>query len=266
MSHPVVVSVSRRSDIPAFFPDRFGECLDRGFAEFPLPYSGTPARVALSRDRVAAFVFWTRNPVPFLPVLRRLEREGYPFVFQFTITGHPRSLEPGAPAERDAVRAFRELSRRIGPDRVLWRFDPILPGEDPEGLVRRFDRLSAALEGSSFRCTASLAHPYRKSLRATRSLPGLFTARGGLRESVERIAERGARRGFGMLSCCSPLLASWGIPAGACVDGELLRRLFPGSPVPAEPSPTRPGCRCSASRDIGRYRTCRHGCLYCYAA
>lgn len=266
MPPPVVVSVSRRSDIPAFFPDWFGECLDRGFAEFPLPYSGAPTRVPLSRDRVAAFVFWTRNPVPFLPVLRRLEREGYPFVLHFTVTGHPRSLEPGVPSEAEAVRAFRQLSRRVGPERVLWRFDPILPGEDPEGLVRRFDRISAAMEGRSSRCTVSLAHPYRKSLRATRSLPGLFTPRPGLREGVERIAELGSRRGFAMRSCGSPLLSEWGIPAGACVDGERLRRLFPGSPIPVEPSPTRPGCRCTASRDVGRYRTCRHGCRYCYAA
>jgi len=263
---PVIVSASRRTDLPAFHAEWFSACLSQGTAEYRNPYSGKPAAVSLSRDRVAAFVFWTRDPRPFLPVLSRIEREGYRSVFHFTVTGLPREIEPFVPPFAETVTAFRRLTDSLGPRRVLWRFDPLLPGEDAESMVARFDRVSEALAGLSTRCTVSIAHPYRKSLRATRHLPEIWEASAELRSAAERIAALGRERGFEMLSCCTPLFAGWGIPPGACVDGGYLRDLFPGADIPLSPSPVRPGCFCSSSRDIGSYQTCRHGCLYCYAA
>ena len=261
-----IVSASRRTDIPAFHAGWFADALAAGRASFRAPYTGKPVTVSLAREDVAAFVFWTRNPVPFLPVLSRLESAGYPSVFQFTLTGMPRGLEPSAPPTDEAVRAFRELSGRIGPERVLWRFDPIFPGEEPATLVARFDALSAALSGLSRRCTLSLAHPYRKSVRATRDAPGIWEHSEGLRETVERIRRIGENRGFAVVSCCSPGLEERGVPPAACIDGGLLRRLYPGAGIPEGSTPTRTGCLCVPSRDIGEYRTCRHGCRYCYAA
>ncbi len=266
MVSPLVISASRRTDIPAFFSDWFSACLSRGAAEYRNPYSGRPASVSLAPDDVAAFVFWTRNPLPFLPVVARLERAGYRSIFHVTVTGHPRALEPSAPALDEAIAAFRALSETAGPRRVLWRFDPILPGEEPASAVARFEKVSAALEGLSARCTVSIAHPYRKSLRAMRSVAHLWRPSEDLRDAVDRIAAIGRARGFRTVSCCSPTLRDWGLPGAACVDAELLSALDPAAPVPAAPSPVREGCLCAASRDIGTYRTCRHGCLYCYAA
>ncbi|HSL92924.1 MAG TPA: DUF1848 family protein, partial [Candidatus Limnocylindrales bacterium] len=167
MTPPVIISASRRTDIPAFFPEWFSACLAAGRAEYRNPYSGRPLAVSLRKDDVAAFVFWTRNPSPFLPALERLEREGFRSLFQFTLTGFSRELEPSVPAFEEAVSAFRRLSERIGPGRVLWRFDPLFPGEPPDALVARFDRVSSSLSGLTARCTVSIAHPYRKSLRTT---------------------------------------------------------------------------------------------------
>jgi len=266
VTQPVIVSASRRTDVPAFHADWFSACLSRGTAEVRNPYSGRPAAVSLARERVAAFVFWTRDPRPFFPVLSRIEREGFRSVFHVTVTGLPPEIEPSVPPFAEAVSAFRRLSGAVGPRRVLWRFDPILPGESASALVARFDRVSAALSGLSSRCTVSLAHPYRKSVRATRHLPGIWEPSDSLRAGVETIAAIGRARGFTMRSCCAPRLAGWGIPPGACVDGSYLQRLYLGAEIPASPSPVRQGCLCHASRDIGSYRTCRHGCLYCYAA
>ena len=266
MVSPVLISASRRTDIPAFFPDWFSECLSRGTATYRNPYSGRPASVSLAPDDVAAFVFWTRNPLPFLRVLARLERARYRSVFHVTVTGYPRAIEPAAPPLAEALAALRHLSETVGPARVLWRFDPILPGEEPSEIVARFETVSAAIEGLSGRCTLSIAHAYRKSLRATRTTPELWRPSGGLHTAVERIAAIGRARGFRVVSCCSPALRHWGVPGAACVDMELLASLYPAMPVFAAPSPVRDGCLCAASRDIGTYRTCRHGCLYCYAA
>jgi hypothetical protein len=261
-----IVSASRRTDIPAFLSGWFAAALAAGRATWRAPYTGKPVSLSLSREDVAAFVFWTRNPVPFLPVLPLLEDAGYPSIFHFTLTGMPRRVEPRVPPAEEAVRAFRELSGRIGPERVLWRFDPIFPGEDPPALLARFDALSAALSGLSRRCTLSVAHPYRKSVRATREEPGIWEPSEGVLAAVERIRRIGGERGFEVVSCCSAGLSDRGVSPAACVDGGLLRGLFPGAKIPDGSAPTRPGCLCAPSRDIGEYRTCRHGCRYCYAA
>jgi hypothetical protein len=266
MGQPQVISASRRTDIPAFFAEWFDAALTAGKAAYKAPYTGKPVSVSLAREEVAAFVFWTRNPVPLLPALSRLEQAGYPFVFHYTVTGLPTALEPHVPPAPEAVRAFSDLSRRVGPGRVLWRFDPILPGEEPGAVVARFESLSAKLEGFTRRCTVSLAHPYRKSVRATRETPEIWGMPERLRDAVESILRLGARRGIRVVSCCSSRLAAWGVPAAPCIDGELLRRAFPGIAIPAGVAPSRPGCLCSAARDIGSYRSCRHGCRYCYAA
>jgi hypothetical protein len=261
-----IVSASRRTDIPAFLSGWFSSALAACEATYRAPYTGKPVTVPLGQEDVAAFVFWTRNPAPFLPVLSRLEGAGYPSIFHFTLTGLPKGLEPSVPDTADSVRSFRALSRLLGPERVQWRFDPVLPGEPPGDLVARFDALSASLSGLTRRCTLSLAHPYRKSVRATRDIPGIWGPPDRLREGVDRIRQLGEERGISVVSCCTPALAEWGIPPAACVDGALLRRLFPGAAVPGGARPTRPGCLCAPSRDIGEYRTCRHGCRYCYAA
>jgi hypothetical protein len=263
---PVIISASRRTDIPAFFPEWFASCVSAGRAEYRNPYSGKPAAVSLRKEDVAAFVFWTRNPSPFLPALDRLEREGFRSLFQFTLTGFPPELEPSVPAFEEAVSAFRRLSETIGPGRVLWRFDPLFPGEPPDALVARFDRVSSSLSGLTTRCTVSIAHPYRKSLRTTRNLREIWEPSDRFREAVLSAAAIGRARGFDLRSCCAPPLVEWGIPPAGCVDGDWIKNLWPDAEIPVSPSPVRPGCLCSASRDIGSYRTCRHGCVYCYAA
>ena len=52
--------------------------------------------------------------------------------------------------------------------------------------------------------------------------------------------------------------------AGKCIDEQLLARL--GVAVSEKKDAgQREACGCIASREIGMYDSCRHGCAYCYA-
>ena len=104
-------------------------------------------RVDLSPESVRCIVFWTRNFAPLAPHIPEIERMGCRFYVQVTLTGLPDVFEPHAPTPDSAVRAFRELADRIGPDRVVWRYDPILLTRrtPPEWHVAAFRRLSSAL-------------------------------------------------------------------------------------------------------------------------
>jgi hypothetical protein len=61
-------------------------------------------------------------------------------------------------------------------------------------------------------------------------------------------------------------LEKYGVRHNRCVDGDLIARIA-GKGINHKKDPSqRVECGCAASRDIGAYNTCRHGCVYCYAA
>ena len=127
----MIVSVSRRTDIPAFYPDWFFRRLEEKYVYVRNPMN--PRQVSelrLDRDSVDCFVFWTKNPGPMMDRLSALDEMGYPYYFQFTLTAYGTDLEPGVADKDEMIKIFRRLSRRIGPERVVWRYDPVLLGGD----------------------------------------------------------------------------------------------------------------------------------------
>ena len=121
----MIISASRRTDIPSCYPEWFVRRLQQGFVYVRSPFDAHRlSKVALTPDVVDCIAFWTKNPLPLMPYLDRLEP--YPYFFLFTLTGYGRNVEPGVPDKADVmIPAFQQLADRIGPDRVIWRYDPI---------------------------------------------------------------------------------------------------------------------------------------------
>lgn len=264
-----IISASRRTDIPAFYMDWFMERVRAGYALYPNPFGGTVHRVSLLPQDVHSIVFWSKHYGPLLPRLGELLDMGYGLCFHYTINGAPPSLEPHMPPLELSVRLFRDLARGTNPRQVLWRFDPIVLTQelDRDFYLRRFKEIAHQLEGFTHRCYFSFVSLYGKT-RANMARQGILWREPSLEEKAElacRLSE--LARGFGMelLACCQEDLLKYGISGGSCVDGELLSQLSPHRPSITSPRPTRPGCRCTASRDIGIYDTCPLGCVYCYA-
>jgi hypothetical protein len=271
----MIISASRRTDIPAFYGEWFLRRLEEGWCRVPNPFNPKQvATVSLAPDEVDAFVFWTRDPRPFLPVLDVLDRRGDPYTFLFTITGYGPPLEPGAPARDEAVRAFRKLAARLGPDRVVWRYDPIVfgPGLAVDDHREGFAHLARALEGATRSVKISCVDLYRKTRRRMARLeageaylqdPASVE---GLGELLEIMGDEAARVGISIETCAEDEVAeSHGLRRGRCIDPDLLERVF-GLRVPAaKHRGQRPECGCALSRDIGMNDSCLHGCVYCYA-
>ena len=249
-----IVSASYRTDIPAFYAEWFERRLAAGYALARNPWSGKPYRIDLGPEAVAGYVFWTRNPTPFLPVLARLER---PFAVQLTITGYGRRLEPSVPAPARAVAAAHEIAALAGPRSVVWRYDPILsPTQDH---VEAAGRLAEALRGATDECVISFAAFYRKT-RRNLDAAGVAWREPELAER-RRLTEAlaAAVAPLRLTVCAQPELTGGAARPARCIDPG---RLGLGD-RPARGN--RPGCACAASRDIGGYDSCPHGCLYCYA-
>src|SRR5512136_284208 len=108
-STPQVISVSRRTDIPAFYTEWFLHRIRAGYARYRNPFGGQNYEVSLKPDDVMAFVFWSRNYGPLLPYLTDLAQLGYRGYFHFTLTGFGKPLEPHAPTVQDILAIFKAL-------------------------------------------------------------------------------------------------------------------------------------------------------------
>lgn len=263
----MIVSASRRTDIPALYSDWFFSRLEEGFVLVPNPMNPLQvSRVRLTPDAVEAFVFWTKDPEPMMSRLDRLEE--YPYYFQFTLTPYGADLESDLPDKDHLADVFQQLSERLGPHRVVWRYDPVLLTDryPPAFHVAAFERMAARLAGHTELCTLSFVDRYPKNGREMDAL-GIS---GVGDEEVLRLAEAfsasGRRYGMNLATCSESVdLSGFGIGHARCVDLERISRMT-GRPVGAQKDANqRAACGCCASVDIGVYHTCTHGCAYCYA-
>lgn len=258
----MIISASRRTDIPAFFGDWFFNRLHDGYVlvRNPMRFHQV-SRIMLNPDSVDFLVFWSKNPAPFLSRLDELRE--YDYGFQYTVTGYGTGFEPGVPDREASVETFRTLSRRIGPDRIIWRYDPILLHPDWPVQVHRenFRHLAERLAGFTRRCVISFVDMYPSGARAM--------ARAGISpmnpEAVAELApylsETAARSGMVMEACAEEQdLTQFGINPGHCIDPSLTGILSNG-----KDRNQRKSCGCQPSVDIGAYHSCAHRCVYCYA-
>jgi len=264
----MIVSVSRRTDIPAHFSDWFFRRLRIGWACSSNPMNPKQVRVVSLRPQdVDGFVFWTKNPIPMLDRLPLLAP--YPYYFQFTLTSYGRDLEPGLPSKNDVlVPAFQQLARMLGPDRVIWRYDPIIltPTYTAAYHLRWFEALAKRLEGCTRKCVISFVDDYRHLAKTARALQFQPIEAAQMQELAAALAAIAARHGMRMESCAEAIdLSACGIEHGRCIDAALLSRIA-GRPIEAMPDRNQRGaCGCAASVDIGMYDSCLNGCRYCYA-
>ena len=274
-----VVSVSRRTDIPAFYAEWFMNRVRAGYVCSRNPFNPRQvSTVSLYPDKVAALIFWSKDPRPLLTHLDELEQRGLRSLFHITLTGLPRFLEPDVPEPPVIAAALHELAQRIGAQRIIWRFDPVVLGEGmgPPQVEEQFCRLADALHGAVGDVRVSfLRQGYRQVHRRLQGRVRLDdfdqdtqgATPAAVAETAGLLGEAARRRGLAISSCAERFdLRPFGIRAGRCIDPGLLEQAF-GLRLDSRKDPGQRGeCGCIRSVDIGAYGTCRHTCLYCYAA
>ncbi len=273
----MIVSVSRRTDIPAFYGEWFMNRLRDGFVLVRNPFRPDQVyRLGLDPVSVDAFVFWTRNAEPLIPHLDELDRMGYPYYFHYTLVHYPRVFEASSSSLSKKIEGFRKLSERVGPERIVWRYDPIVLSDrtDPRYHQDHFEEIAKALRGLTHRSIVSFLDIYRKTRKALDFLEREKDVRvvdvhqdeARIREICAFVAEVGRDCGLEVFSCAeASSLEDLGIRHGKCIDDELLNRLFGLNLSLARDKGQRKLCRCVESKDIGAYDTCPYGCIYCYA-
>ena len=288
---PFIISASRSTDIPAFHGDWFIERLRQGYARWVNPWNRKSTYVSFVNAR--AFIFWSKNPAPFIPCLREMDLLGLRYILMFTLNDYEaEGLEPRVPPIADRIRTFRAVSRLAGKGRVAWRWDPLLLSGsiDVGELLDRIGKVGDAVAPFTDRMIISFISIARYP-RVERNLQNRgfgdvreFTP-GEKLELARGLADLNRRWNLDISTCAGERdLTRYGIGPGHCIsrrqllrelgdDGVLRDFLGAGEPTGRDaPLPPhlkdrgqRRECGCVVSKDIGEYSTCPHLCAYCYA-
>jgi DNA repair photolyase len=263
----MILSASRRTDIPAFFADWFFNRIREGFLLVRNPMNPHQVgRINLSPNVVDCIVFWSKNPARMINRLDLLKQ--YSFYFQFTITGYGQRLEPNVPVLEEIIRTFANLSKLIGKDRVIWRYDPIILTDmlDINYHAKSFEDIAKQLNGKTRKCVISFVDMYKKTQRNMSALNTWEITSQQMIELSVILNNVCLKYNIELTSCAEMAdLSAYGINHGKCIDDKLIEEISGFSIGIRKDATQRDECGCVASVDIGAYNTCAHECLYCYA-
>ena len=296
---PVIISASRSTDIPAFYAQWFINRLKAGYCVWYNPFNRQPMYISFKNTK--AVVFWSKNPKPLIPYLHELEEHGLHYYFQFTLNDYDRELEPNVPSLEKRVETFRELSERIGKEKVIWRFDPLVMTNEigVNELLWKVENIGNQLKGYTEKLVFSFAdigNIYRKvenNLKRLNINYIEFTPQ-IMNEFAAGLRELNGNWHFSLATCTEEIdLEQYGITHNRCIDGELMKRIFaedadfvyylnygkmpeknlfenetnlpPLNIEKLKDKGQRKMCGCTVSKDIGMYNTCPFFCAYCYA-
>ncbi|PWD99337.1 DUF1848 domain-containing protein [Marinilabilia rubra] len=263
----MIISASRRTDIPAYFTEWFFNRIKDGFVYVRNPmHPGRISKVSLSKEHVDCFVFWTKNPGPFIKRLSELSE--YHYYFLFTVNSYGSDLEPGVPRKKDIIETFTELSKKIGKERVIWRYDPILLSDKYtiDYHIKYFRSIAERLSPFTEKCVISFIDLYKKCKRNLKDTTVRELSADEIHFLSPELKKIADEQNLSLHTCAETMdLSTYGMWPNRCVDNVLIERLLNEKIKSAKDKNQRKECGCIESIDIGAYNTCKHGCLYCYA-
>lgn len=264
----MILSVSRRTDIPSFYSDWFFNRLKAGFLYVRNPMNPHQiSKINLSPELVDCIVFWTKNPEPMLTRLDDLK--DYSFYFQFTLTGYGSDIECNLPNKKEKmIPIFRELSSKIGANRVIWRYDPILftTKYTPEYHIKAFRQIAESLNGFTSRCVISFVDTYAKNKKNLNALQLSPIGTSDLKQFAHTIGKIALENNMHIATCAEQIdLSKYGISHSCCIDQRHVEEILGYKMNIGKDKNQRTECGCIESIDIGTYNTCKNGCKYCYA-
>lgn len=262
----MILSVSRRTDIPNYYSEWFYQRIKEGYlcVRNPMNFHQV-SKISLSPELVDCIVFWTKNPKPMLK--RLIELKDYHYYFQFTLTGYGKDIEPKVPHKKEKmIPIFQELSTRIGSERIIWRYDPILLTEryTVEYHLKAFEEIARVLEGYTHKVVISFVDLYDKMKHK-----GVY-----FKEMKEKdiqflayeMAKIAKAHQMKIASCAEKIdLREYGVEHNSCVDKTLIENIIGCRLNVKKDKNQREVCECVESVEIGTYDTCLNGCCYCYA-
>lgn len=263
----MILSVSRRTDIPAFYWKWFLNRVEAGFVDVRNPMNiHQVSRINIRPEVVDCIVFWTKNAGGLIPHLEQLK--DYKYYFQYTINPYNKLIEENVPQKKDIIENFKSLSEKIGLNKVVWRYDPILLTDNIniDYHLHYFKELAKRLEGYTNRCIISFVDLYKKTISNTKELMMREVTETEMHLLAQKLHLIAKEYGMDIFSCSESVeLDSEGVRHGCCIDRSLIEEIVGYKIEVKKDKNQRKECGCIESIDLGAYNTCLHACRYCYA-
>lgn len=264
----MIISASRRTDIPAFYSEWFINRIKDGYLYVRNPINiHQVSKIKLTSDVVDFIVFWTKNPENMISKLDQLN--DYNYYFQFTLTSYGKDIEENVPSKgKQIIPTFKKLSDKIGAEKVIWRYDPIFLNSKYtcDYHCENFEKIAKQLSGYTKRCTISFLDLYKKTERNMASATIDNITPKSMYLLAKKLGDIAKQYDLLIDTCSENVdLEEYGISHAHCIDASLMGQLTNCKFNVSKDKTQRKECGCAESIDIGSYNTCLNGCKYCYA-
>ncbi len=279
---PLIISASRATDIPAFFAKEFMQKIRQGYLYKSNPFNGKKELISFKNSRL--IVFWTKFPQALIPFLDELDEKGINYYFQFTLNDYEKQkLEPFVPPLQKRIDVFIRLAEKIGKEKVVWRFDPILliKNSSFDEIILRIENIAKQIHLYTEKLVFSFADFSYRKVQNNLMRNGIDYRELSDSEKyifAEKLVGKLKKYKLAISSCAQSIeLSTLGISHNKCIDDELITHLFYNDKSlmnfirPAQGASKlkdkgqRKYCGCIYSKDVGMYNTCSFMCKYCYA-
>ncbi len=263
----MIISASRRTDIPAFYSEWFFNRIKEKSVCVRNPINRHQiSKISLHPDIVDCIVFWSKNPKPMLDTLHLLN--GYHFYFQFTLNPYDEDIETNLPTKSEIIETFKRLSDKIGPEKIIWRYDPVLLNQRYTLMyhIDTFHEFANMLKGYTEKVTFSFIDFYKKISERIK-LFHIEEISNDEKIIIAKSFSQTAKEHRMLIDTCAEDidLSKYDIEHARCIDDRLIAKIMRCGFAVDKDKHQRPECGCAASIDIGEYNSCLHGCVYCYA-
>lgn len=260
----MILNVSSRTDIPAFYSEWFMNRYEEGFVEVRNPFN--PEQIKkIYFDEVDAIMFCSKNPIPLIPHLKKIKQ---PILFHITLTPYKKDIEPNVIDKRKIIKSIKELSKILGPDYVYVRYDPIFLNETYtiEYHLKAFKKMCEHLNGYINTIIISFIDPYKNVIKNQ----NILRIKPFTKEDYKTIGiefSKIAKENKMTVQTCfeEENLVEYGFKKGVCFSLDLAFKLTGKTNFKKGQVRGKNKCECVKTVDIGAYNSCPHFCKYCYA-
>ncbi|MCI5702705.1 MAG: DUF1848 domain-containing protein [Erysipelotrichaceae bacterium] len=260
----MILNVSGRTDIVAFYTDWFMNRYHEGFVDVRNPFNHKlVSRIDFSD--VDAILFCTKNPIPILNKINEINK---PIIFHVTLTPYKKDIEPNVPPKGEIVEAIKKLSKIIGKDNLVIRYDPVFISAKYtlDYHIKAFENLCSLLDGYVSKILISFLDDYKNVRKNKKVLNFKELEESDYKAIGENFSISALKHHMIVHTCFEDRnLTEYGFSKDECLSHELAYKLT-GKVYKKEWKARKEGkCHCVQMVDIGVYNSCKHFCKYCYA-